>query len=70
MNRMVQAKPAIQQRHLDLLQLRYDLSDQPAAELMMARKKPVQDGIRVRLAEGQTWESLAGLTPSPVMTVF
>ena len=66
MNRMVDAKPAIQQRHLELLQLRYDLSDQPAADIMMARKKPVQEGIRVRLVEGQTWETLAEMTPAEI----
>ncbi|MEJ7590030.1 MAG: cytochrome B6 [Planctomycetaceae bacterium] len=66
MNRMVDAKPAIQQRQLELLQLRYDLSDQPTAELFMARKKPVQEGIRVRLAEGQTWEKLAEMAPAEI----
>ena len=66
MNRMVDAKPAIQQRQLELLQLRNDLSDQPAADLMMARKKPVQVGIRVRLVEGQTWEKLAEMTPAEI----
>lgn len=66
MKRMVEAKPAIQQRHLELLQLRYDLSDQPAVESIMARKKPVQDGVRVRLANGQTWEVLAEMTPAEI----
>ena len=66
MNRMVEAKPAIQQRHLELLQLRYDLSDQPAAESIMARKKPVQAGVRVRLTNGQTWEALAEMTPAEI----
>lgn len=66
MNRMVEAKPAIQQRQVELLQLRYDLSDRPAAEVLMARKKPVQEGIRVRLAEGQTWEKLARITPAEI----
>lgn len=66
MNRMVDAKPAIQQRHLKLLQLRYDLADQPAAELTMARTKPVQEGVRVRLAKGQTWEGLAEMKPAEI----
>ncbi len=66
MDRMVQAKPAIQQRHLELLQLRYDLSDQPNAESKMARKKPVQDGVRVRLANGQSWKDLAEMTPAEI----
>ncbi len=66
MNRMVEAKPAIQQRHLELLQLRYDLSDQPAAESVMARKKPVQEGVRVRLADEQSWEALAEMKPAEI----
>lgn len=66
MNRMVEAKPTIQQRQLELLQLRYDLRDQPAAESIMARKKPVQAGVRVRLPNGQTWEALAEMTPAEI----
>lgn len=66
MNRMVEAKPAIQQRQLELLQLRYDLRDGPAAESMMARKKPVQEGVRVRLREGQSWDALAEMTPADI----
>lgn len=66
MNRMVEAKPAIRQRQLELLELRYDLRDQPAAATIMARKKPVQDGIRVRLAEGQSWEGLATMKPAEI----
>ena len=54
------AKAAIQKRHLDLLKERYDLGDHPASGVTMARKKPiakaVQERVRVRLAEGQTWE--------------
>lgn len=66
MSRMEEAKPAIQQRHLELLQLRYELSDQPAAESVMTRKKPVQEGVRVRLTKGQTWEALVEMKPSDI----
>jgi len=66
MNRMVEAKPAIQQRQFELLQLRYDLSDQPATESVMARKKPGQDGVRVRLTDGQSWEGLAEMKPTEI----
>lgn len=66
MNRMVEAKPAIQQRQLELLELRYDLRDAPAAESMMARKKPVQEGVRIRLREGQSWDALAEMTPAEI----
>lgn len=66
MKRMVEVRPAIQQRQLDLLKLRYDLRDEPAAEAMMVRKKPVQEGVRVRLAEGQSWEALAEMTATDI----
>lgn len=52
-------------RQLALLELRYDLSDQPSS-LEMTRGKPVQEGVRVRLPEGMTWEQLASLTPQQI----
>jgi len=66
MTRMQAAKAAIQQRHLDLLKERYDLGDQAAPGVTMARKKPVQEGVRVRLAEGHTWEKLAAMEPADI----
>ena len=66
MQRMVEARPAIQQRQLALLELRYDLRDEPAVESVMARKKPVQEGVRVRLMEGQSWEALAEMTRTDI----
>jgi cytochrome c peroxidase len=59
-------KDAVMQRQLALLDVRYDLSDVPSAEVTMSGGKPVQSGIRVRLPDGQTWESLAELTPDEV----
>ena len=66
MTRMQGAKAGIQQQHLDLLEARYDLGDHPAAGVTMARKKPVQEQVRVRLPEGQTWEKLAAMTPADI----
>ena len=66
MARMQAAKPEIQQRHLDLLKLRYDLGDHPADGVTMARNKPVQERVRSRLAEGLTWEKLAAMNPSDI----
>jgi len=60
-------KPAVMQRHHDLLATRYDLADQPMPGVMMSGgRKPVQDGVRVRLPERQTWDSLAAMTPSEI----
>ena len=32
----------------------------------MSRGKPVQDGVRVKLPAGTTWEQLASMTPDEV----
>lgn len=59
-------KPAFAKRQQDLLAQRYDLADRPAAGVTMANGKPVQDGVRVRLPRGVTWEQLASLSPEEV----
>jgi len=64
---MQAAKPDIERRHSDLLSERYDLSDRPARGVMMERSKPVQEGVRAKLAEGSvTWEMLASLIPEEI----
>jgi len=64
--RMQAAKPDIERRHSDLLNERYDLSDRPARGVMMERNKPLQEGVRVKLPEGMTWEKLASLSPEEI----
>lgn len=64
--RLQQEKPTYAQRHQALLSERYDLGDRPAAEARMARGKPVQEGIRVKLPAGATWESLSAMTPAEI----
>ena len=66
MARMQAAKPDIERRHSDLLSERYDLSDRPARGVMMERDKPLQEGVRVKLPEGVTWETLASLSPEEI----
>jgi cytochrome c peroxidase len=66
MARMKKAKPGIQQKHLDLLNARYDLSNRPASGVTMFRGKPVQEGVRVKLPAGVTWEHLATLTADDI----
>ena len=53
-------------RQLALLELRYDLSDGPSEERAMTRGKPVQQGVRVRLPDGFTWQSLSALSPEEI----
>ena len=64
--RMQAAKPDIERRHSNLLSERYDLSDRPARGVMMERDKPLQEGVRVKLPEGVTWETLASLSPEEI----
>ena len=66
MSRMVAEKPAVMRRQQDLLQLRYDLRNDPAPGVTMARGKPVQQGVRVRLARGVSWEKLGALTQEEI----
>ncbi len=66
MTRMKAAKPEIMKRQEDLLALRYDLGNHPAQGVAMSRGKPVQEGVRVKLPAGQTWEQLAALTPEQI----
>ncbi|HEX7899451.1 MAG TPA: cytochrome B6 [Planctomycetota bacterium] len=60
--RMKAAKPEILRRHRTLLDERYDLSDRPSKEARHFRGKPVQEGVRVRLPAGMSWDRLAAMT--------
>ena len=66
MARMTAAKPEIEQRHTDLLNERYDLGNRPDPSLTMSRGKPLQQGVRAKLAEGMTWEKLAAMSPEEI----
>src|ERR1039458_2716334 len=66
MSRMSAAKPAIMQRQKALLEERYDLSDRPARGVTMSRGKAVQEGVRVKLQGGMTWEKLAQMRPEEI----
>jgi cytochrome c peroxidase len=66
MSRMSAAKPAIMQRQKALLEERYDLSDRPARGVTMSRGKAVQEGVRVKLRGGMTWERIAQMRPEEI----
>ena len=59
-------KPAFADRQQKLLAERYDLADRPAPGVTMARGKPVQTGVRVKLPAGLTWEQLGALSPEEI----
>ncbi|HEY0179446.1 MAG TPA: hypothetical protein VGC30_07425 [Dokdonella sp.] len=61
------AKPAVMQRQRALLERRYDLADRPMRGVMMSGgRKAVQDGVRVRLPAGMSWDRLAAMTPEQI----
>ena len=66
MKRMSAAKAGVMKKHLALLEERYDLSNKPAPGVTMSRNKPVQQGVRVKLPAGVTWDQLAKMTPEEI----
>ena len=66
MARMAAAKPAIMKRQMMLLEERYDMADRPARGVTMTNGKAVQDGVRVKLPAGTTWDKLAEMTPDQI----
>src|ERR1700682_4174859 len=66
MARMTAAKPGIDTEHTDRLNERYDLSNRPAQGVTMERGKPLQEGVRVKLPAGLTWERLAAMSPDEI----
>lgn len=66
MEELKRQKPEFAKRHQQLLAERYDLSDRPAEGVVMARGKSIQEGIRVKLPAGMTWEELASMPPLAV----
>jgi cytochrome c peroxidase len=61
------AKPAVMQRAADLYNQRYDLADRAIPNVMMSGgRRAVQGGVRVKLAQGVTWESLAQMNPDEI----
>ena len=66
MARMKAAKPQVMQRQMELLQMRYDLSDKPVGGVTRSGGKAIQGGVRVKLPRGVTWEQLAEMTPEQI----
>lgn len=64
--RLETEKPKFAERQQALLEKRYDLSDRSAKGTTMSGGKPVQEGVRVKLADGTTWEKLSALSPEQI----
>lgn len=60
-------KQSVSQRQQRLLEERYDLSDRPLPGVTMSGgRKPVQGGVRVRLPQGVSWDSLSSMSPDEI----
>jgi cytochrome c peroxidase len=59
-------KPRVAARQKGLLNERYDLSDKPSAMKMAGGRRAVQEGVRVRLPSGMTFDKLAAMSPDDI----
>ncbi len=66
MARLKAEKPQVMERQMALLKARYDLENRPAKGVTMTRGKPIQEGVRVKLPSGLTWDKLAALSPEEI----
>lgn len=66
LNRMKAKKSKVMAQQESLLAERYDFSDRSVRGITMASGKPVQEGVRVKLHGGATWEKLAEMTPDDI----
>ncbi|GLI36937.1 cytochrome B6 [Geobacter hydrogenophilus] len=63
---MEKQKQAVMKRQMELLGMRYDLADKAMQGVTMSRGKGVQEGVRVKLPAGATWQQLAAMSPEAV----
>ena len=62
----IDSKADLQEKQKSLLERRYDLSDQPSDVKMSGGRRAVQQGVRVKLQEGVTWEDLGEWKPEDI----
>jgi cytochrome c peroxidase len=63
--RMSGEKAGIEAEHQKVLDERYDLSNRPSSATM-SKGKPIQEGVRVKLPAGVTWDQLANMSPDEI----
>ena len=66
MKRDVDALDDVMKAQKKLLEQRYDLSDNPSDVMMSAKRKAVQQGVRVKLHGEVTWDKLSAMTPAEI----
>jgi len=59
-------KARFDQRQQTLLEERYILEDNPSEVWMSGKRKKVQQGVRVKLPEGTSWDKLNSMTPEEI----
>lgn len=64
--RMTAEKESIEARQQALLNQRYDLSNNPSKTTLMSNGKPIQEGVRVKLPQGTSWDALAKMSPEAI----
>ena len=64
--RLSAQKPNVTREHMALLNERSDLCLRVEAVRREAGGEPVQDGVRVKLPAGKTWEALANTSPEQI----
>jgi cytochrome c peroxidase len=60
------AKANVMNAQKTLLESRYDVRNNPSNAQMSGNRKAVQQGVRVKLHGGSTWDSLAGMSPDQI----
>lgn len=65
-NKMSKEKSSFNKKQNQLLEQRYDLSNNPNKKTTMYRGKPTQSGVRVKLPKNMTWEKLSEMTPEEI----
>ncbi|MEZ0264016.1 MAG: cytochrome B6 [Phycisphaerae bacterium] len=66
MKQDVADKPKVMADHRKVLEARYELKAKLDPEAKMSRGKPLPVGPTAKLAQGATWEQLAGMTPEQI----
>ncbi len=59
-------KEQVLKQQRQLLEERYDLRDGPAEAMASGGRKALQEGVRVKLPQGVTWQQLAEMTPEEI----
>jgi cytochrome c peroxidase len=66
MERDQREKPGVMRRQQSLLESRYDLGNRPSKLMMSGGRRALQQGVRVKLPAGMTWERLASMSPDEI----